>query len=96
MLGASSVSSDAVSFLMSSKMFLVVNSPGCARVRGRRDGREAHTRFSFCDDDTTSFEDGFELVKVEITVCGARCSSCGYDGLFDGQLDNDRLCDESD
>lgn len=95
-LGASSVSSDPVSFLMSSTMFLVVNSPGYARVRGRRDGRPVHTGFSFCDDDTTSLEDRFELVEVEVTVCGARSSACRYDGFFDGQLYDERLCDESD
>ena len=90
--GASSVSSDPVSFLMSSNMFLVVNS-SVSRVRGGRDGRPIRTRFSFRDDDTTTVEDCFELVEVEITVGRARCSASGYDGFFDGQLDDEGLHD---
>ena len=32
-----------------------------------------------------------ELVEVEITFGCARSSVCGYDGLFDGKLDDERL-----
>ena len=90
--GASSVSSDPVSFLMSSSIFLVVNS-SVLRVRRGKDGRPVRTRFSFRDDDTTTVEDCFELVEVEITVSRARCSPSGNDGFFDGQLDDEGLHD---
>lgn len=60
-----------------------------ASQRGGRDERQARTRFSFCDDDTTSLEDCFELVEVEITVGGARCRARRYDSLFHGKLDDE-------
>lgn len=81
---------------MSSKIFLVVNSPVHARVERGKDRKQVPTRFSFCDDDTTTLQDCFEFVQVEITVSRSSCGACRYDGFLYGKLDNERLCDESD
>ena len=91
MVEASSVSSSPVSFLMSSSMFLVINSPVYAPVREERTARQVRTWFSLCDDDTASVEDGFQLVEVEIAVGGARSCASGYYGFFDGKLDDEGL-----
>lgn len=76
---------------MSSSMFLVINSPVYAPVREERTARQVRTWFSLCDDDTTSVEDGFQLVEVEIAVGGARSCASGYYGFFDGKLDDEGL-----